>query len=186
MFSGGLFHDQSRFRIRKKKTLIFAFTGGFLEVRSKPPIMRRFVALADFVIGVLLESNVTTPPKITKEIRSSPRVPLELKVEYRRMNTFFSDYTRNISLGGTFIATKAPMPIGTRFKFILSIPSSDEHFELLGEVTWAKAIGDNAGMGICYIWEDEDKRKAFEAQVEALMVENLGSEIARRLLKKDK
>lgn len=111
---------------------------------------------------------------------------MELKVEYRRMNTFFSDYTRNISLGGTFIATKAPMPIGTRFKFILTLPEPAEQFELLGEVTWAKAVGDNAGMGICYVWEDEEKRRAFESRVEAMMAESLGDELSRRLLKKDK
>ena len=30
---------------------------------------------------------------------------IELTVEYKRMNAFFADYTKNISRGGTFIRT---------------------------------------------------------------------------------
>lgn len=120
-----------------------------------------------------------------RENRASPRAPIELKVEYRRVNSFFADYTRNISHGGTFIATKSPLPIGTRFRFLLSLPGSEAPFELLGEVTWAKAEGDNPGMGICFIWTDDELRQQFEASVEKMMEESLGPELSRKLLKKD-
>ncbi|HKO52206.1 MAG TPA: PilZ domain-containing protein, partial [Polyangiaceae bacterium] len=49
--------------------------------------------------------------------RSGFRAPIELKVEYKRLNTFFADYTKNISRGGTFIATDKPLPVGTDFVF---------------------------------------------------------------------
>ena len=45
--------------------------------------------------------------------REAPRQPIELKVEYKRLNTFFADYTKNISKGGTFIKTNRPLPVGT-------------------------------------------------------------------------
>jgi hypothetical protein len=34
------------------------------------------------------------------ERRAETRRPIELKVEYKRLNTFFADYTKNISRGG--------------------------------------------------------------------------------------
>jgi len=40
---------------------------------------------------------------MSEDKRQTERVPIELKVEYKRLNTFFSDYTKNISKGGTFI-----------------------------------------------------------------------------------
>ena len=129
---------------------------------------------------------MNTPPPNFHENRAHPRAPLELKVEYRRVNSFFADYTRNISRGGTFIATKSPLPIGTRFRFLLTRPNPEERFELLGEVTWAKADGDNSGMGICFIWEDDSLRQNFENRVEAMMTASLGPQLSRGLLKKDR
>ena len=55
--------------------------------------------------------------------RSAHRAAIELSVEYKRLNTFFADYTRNISKGGTFIRTERPLAIGTEFVFALSILS---------------------------------------------------------------
>ena len=59
------------------------------------------------------------------ERREQRRAPIELKVEYKRLNTFFFDYTRNISKGGTFIHTERPLPIGTVFVFQLRLPTLD-------------------------------------------------------------
>ena len=43
------------------------------------------------------------------ERRAEVRRPIELKVEYKRLNTFFADYTKNISRGGTFITSRLMM-----------------------------------------------------------------------------
>ncbi|HZZ84945.1 MAG TPA: TIGR02266 family protein [Anaeromyxobacteraceae bacterium] len=122
------------------------------------------------------------------ENRVHPRAPIELKVEYKRLNRFFADYTRNISKGGTFIATARPLPLGTQFVFRLSLPGQPEPIELLGEVIRASAgeEGDPAGMGIRFIFEDERKRAAFAAKVETLMADSLGEELARRLIAQEK
>ena len=57
------------------------------------------------------------------ERRREQRAPIELKVEYKRLNTFFYDYTKNISKGGTFIKTDKPLDIGTVFLFKLQLPA---------------------------------------------------------------
>ncbi len=100
------------------------------------------------------------------------------------MNSFFADYTKNISKGGTFIKTKKPLPIGTRFLFKLTIPRRENPFELLGEVVWSKADGDEPGMGIRFIYGDDRQRTEFEGVVEQLMADSLGPELTEKLLNK--
>jgi type IV pilus assembly protein PilZ len=112
------------------------------------------------------------------------RAPIELKVDYKKLNSFFADYTKNISKGGTFIKTKKPLPIGTRFLFKLTVPQRPIPFELLGEVVWANADGEEAGMGIKFVYTDDSQRSDFENVVEQLMADSLGAELAGRLLNK--
>jgi type IV pilus assembly protein PilZ len=116
--------------------------------------------------------------------RQETRAPIELKVEYRRLNTFFYDYTRNISKGGTFIKTKKPLPVGTMFLFKLFVPALHDPLVLRGEVRWirregevvveAQADGDDPGMGIRLVYDDEKQRTDIDTVVEKLMVESLG------------
>ena len=116
------------------------------------------------------------------ELRNSPRAPIELKVEYRKVNSFFADYTKNISKGGTFINTKKPLPIGTQFLFKLTVPNRDAPFELLGEVAWAKGDGEEPGMGIRFVYSTESQRAEFEGIVERMMFESLGPLLSQKLL----
>jgi type IV pilus assembly protein PilZ len=118
------------------------------------------------------------------ETRHHNRAPIELKVDYKKLNSFFADYTKNISKGGTFIKTKKPLPIGTRFLFKLTVPARDAPFELLGEVVWSKAEGEEPGMGIRFIYSDDRQRRDFESVVERLMSDSLGSELTEKLLNK--
>jgi type IV pilus assembly protein PilZ len=119
-----------------------------------------------------------------QEKRDRGRAPIELKVDYKKLNSFFADYTKNISKGGTFIRTKRTLPIGTRFLFRLAVPGRPAPFELSGEVVHASASGDEAGMGIRFVWADPRDRDAFEGIVEGLMHESLGPLVAQRLLRK--
>lgn len=118
------------------------------------------------------------------EGRTAIRAPIELKVDYKKLNSFFADYTKNISKGGTFIKTKKPLPIGTRFLFKLTVPQRQEPFELLGEVVWATTEGDEAGMGIRFVYSDDSQRSDFEGVVETLMESSLGADLTGRLLQK--
>jgi type IV pilus assembly protein PilZ len=116
--------------------------------------------------------------------REHTRAPIELKVDYKKLNSFFADYTKNISKGGTFIKTKKPLPIGTRFLFKLTVPQRPAPFELLGEVVWSTVEEEEPGMGIKFVYSEDAQRTDFESVVEQLMTDSLGSNLTGRLLKK--
>jgi type IV pilus assembly protein PilZ len=122
--------------------------------------------------------------KTSSEVRQHARAPIELKVDYKKLNSFFADYTKNISKGGTFIKTKKPLPIGTRFLFKLTVPQREAPFELLGEVVWSKSDGEEPGMGIRFIYSGDRQRVDFESVVERLMSDSLGSDLTEKLLNK--
>ncbi len=119
--------------------------------------------------------------------RVHARAPIELKVEYRRLNTFLADYTKNISRGGTFIATDRPLPVGTEFIFALIVPSLAEPLRLRGRVMWTVSPEDAsranpAGMGIEFLYHDEAERREKEAAVERILTRELGDLLATKLL----
>jgi type IV pilus assembly protein PilZ len=119
--------------------------------------------------------------------RFDPRAPIELRVEYKRLNSFFADYTKNISRGGTFIRTEKPLAIGTDFVFKLGIPQLEEPLTLQGKVQWVVMPEEatpeqEAGMGIGFIFESEADRQRVEGSVERLMVDSLGQVLFRKLI----
>jgi len=116
------------------------------------------------------------------ENREHPRAPIELRVDYRKLNSFFADYTKNISKGGTFIRTRKALPVGTRFIFRLAVPGREAPIDLSGEVVHAEPQGEHAGMGIRFVWAGDAERERFGAVVEQLMVESLGPAVAHALL----
>jgi type IV pilus assembly protein PilZ len=130
------------------------------------------------------------------ERREYPRRHIELKVEYKRLNAFFSDYTKNISKGGTFIRTNRPLDVGTEFVFKLFIPKLDEPLAIRGEVKWviteedcargaaASPDGESSldpGMGIRFVYREDDERRAIERTVEKLMIDSLGQLLYSKL-----
>ncbi len=123
------------------------------------------------------------------ERREHPRAPIELKVEYKRLNSFFADYTRNISRGGTFIRTSKPLDIGTEFVFRLTVPRMEEPLLLRGKVQWVVHAADateeqEPGMGIGFIFDREADRQRIESIVERLMIASLGPVLHEKLMKK--
>ncbi len=128
-------------------------------------------------------------PKVTGDKRAAGRAQITLKVDYKRLNSFFADYTKNISKGGTFIGTTKPLEVGTEFRFVLSLPSDREPLTLNGEVVWvvteAEATADKpCGMGIKFRFVRDGEREKVELFVENLMKEALGEHISKKLLAK--
>lgn len=120
--------------------------------------------------------------------RFEARAPIELKVEYKRLNSFFADYTKNISRGGTFIRTDKPLDIGTDFLFKLTVPRMTEALVLNGKVQWVvlpeqATEEQKAGMGIGFIFDSEADRQRVEDIVEKLMVDSLGKVLFKKLIK---
>jgi type IV pilus assembly protein PilZ len=122
-----------------------------------------------------------------QEKRSGERTPIELKVSYKRVNSFFADYTKNISRGGTFIGTERPLPMGTEFVFALDVPGLDGPLRIRGKVIWITEAVDAtkanpAGMGIEFQYKDDRDRRDTEAVVERLLTRELGDHLATGLL----
>lgn len=127
------------------------------------------------------------------DAREDDRAAVTLKVGYTRLNTFFADYTKNISRGGTFIRTNQPLELGTEFIFELTVPAADTpeagelKIQLTGAVKWivteAEATPDKpAGMGIQFVFADEAERTRVQTMVTDLMKASLGEHLAQKLL----
>ena len=100
----------------------------------------------------------------SSENRKSPRLPADVKVDYRTVGSFITDYTRNISQGGIFIRTSLPLDVGERVRLRLTLPDGDAPFALDGVVKWVSTLKDREkhppGMGIEFVdFTDEVKKK---------------------------
>jgi type IV pilus assembly protein PilZ len=127
--------------------------------------------------------------------REHGRQPIELKVEYKRLNSFFSDYTRNISRGGTFIKTSRPLDVGTEFIFKLYVPNLDEPLRIVGRVQWVVTQDDldagrgrgpgEPGMGIRFVYRQPEDKAEIERRVEKVMIDSLGQLLYSRLMEQN-
>jgi type IV pilus assembly protein PilZ len=119
--------------------------------------------------------------------RERPDDAIELVVSYQRMNTFFSDYVKNISRGQTFVATSEPLAVGTEFSLLLGVPDLEAPLALRArviDVTPPERATPEApaGMGIRLTFHDAQERARTDAVIERLMSEHLGHWHAERLL----
>lgn len=116
--------------------------------------------------------------------RVRPRVPIEIRVDYKRVNAFISDFTRDISGTGLFIRTDTPLDIDTECLFTLQVPSLDA-ITLRGRVTRIVEPGaaEEAGMGVELVFDDAAEKQALTDLVDSLMVEHLGNALYQRLVR---
>jgi type IV pilus assembly protein PilZ len=124
--------------------------------------------------------------------REHGRRPIELKVAYKRLNSFFSDYTKNISKGGTFIKTGKPLEAGTEFIFELHVPSMVEPLRIVGRVQWVVTQGDidagasrgatEPGMGIRFVYRRPEDKIEIERKVEKVMIDSMGQLLYSKLM----
>jgi len=123
------------------------------------------------------------------ERRESGRVALEIPIEYERLNALLSDYTYNISRGGTFIRTDRPLQVGTVLSFTIRAPRLAEPIALRGVVRWVVEPDDapgtrRAGMGIEFVYGAPAQKEAIETRLDRLMVQSLGPAAFEKLMGK--
>jgi uncharacterized protein (TIGR02266 family) len=78
------------------------------------------------------------------------RIPFSVEVEYRTASSFLVAYSANLSKGGIFLETPAPLAIGTELALKFTVPRFGT-VEVRGLVCWVRPIpqeGKPAGMGI--------------------------------------
>ncbi|MCX7808337.1 MAG: TIGR02266 family protein, partial [Deltaproteobacteria bacterium] len=105
-----------------------------------------------------------------QDTRKDKRAPVSLKVKYKSatLEEFVEQYSRDISLGGIFIKSKQPMPVGTLLKFELQLKDESKLIQGVGRVVWkrdpSEATSEDrpAGMGIKFIKMDPESRKLVE------------------------
>jgi type IV pilus assembly protein PilZ len=112
--------------------------------------------------------------------------PIELRVQYKRLNSFFADYAKNIRRGRTFIATDRLLAVGTDFVFKLEVPGLPDGLVLRGKVQWVVTPdppGLGSGMGIGFVFESDADRQRVDAIVETLMTQSLGPALFEKLVR---
>jgi type IV pilus assembly protein PilZ len=100
--------------------------------------------------------------------RGDARVKARLKVRFKSMNAFISEYTHNISKGGIFIRTKNLCSLRDKVEVVLILPESEKEINLLGEVIHVvpedKATAQKpTGMGIQISRINDEDRALIES-----------------------
>ncbi len=109
-----------------------------------------------------------------KDKRRQLRHPVILKVDYRDINRFFTDFAENLSVGGMFIATRNPLPPGTNLTVEFMLPDSSVKVKTRAEVMWSrkhpKSPSQKKGMGIRFQELTSDDKKKIDLLVSKLKV----------------
>jgi uncharacterized protein (TIGR02266 family) len=81
--------------------------------------------------------------------RIDPRYERQLDVEVVSEGKKHTSRTVNISLGGMFLDSAAPLEIGATVQLRFALPTQPEPVEVAGDVRWVvKKDGANNGIGI--------------------------------------
>lgn len=106
-----------------------------------------------------------------KERRIQKRVSAEVKIDYRTVGSFITDYAANISNGGVFVATSLPMSVDQKVRLRITLPGHDLPFALEGVVRWSRPAVEgevNPGMGIEFVDFDDVLKNELEQFVGGL------------------
>jgi uncharacterized protein (TIGR02266 family) len=101
--------------------------------------------------------------------RRAPRELLTLKVEYTDAGELVSDYTENISAGGTFVLTSRLLPEGTEVRLVLSFPGLIKPLPITGVVKWTRTEPpEERGVGVQFDLSSEETRARLDEIVERI------------------
>jgi uncharacterized protein (TIGR02266 family) len=109
------------------------------------------------------ESALAAAPQSDADRRRSPRVLVDLEVDFASEDNYLFAYITDISVTGIFVRTTSPESPGTYLNLRFS-PDDSGPIELEGEVIWVNpyrpGTPDNLhpGMGIRFAWLDDELR----------------------------
>jgi uncharacterized protein (TIGR02266 family) len=109
------------------------------------------------------------------ETRVFPRLSSRFKVSWNSPRDFLVTYSENISSGGIFVATEAPVALREVVELSLELPDGQGPAKTYAEVVQritpeqAKAKGRVAGAGLQFIGSDDEFRKRLDACLENLL-----------------
>jgi len=97
-----------------------------------------------------------------RHFRGKSRAGKRVDLSFRRADgkgDLVDAVTRNIGVGGAYILTDQPEPVGTRLEVHIRIPGDDPPIPVQAEVRWTTAPEDDedsAGMGVRFLDIDVD------------------------------
>ncbi len=73
--------------------------------------------------------------------RETPRVPCNIDVDYTTQDQKYTNTILDISPAGVFIETDDPPEVGQKITLIFSFLTSEDHFDVAGEIVWRSSQG---------------------------------------------
>ena len=96
----------------------------------------------------------------------SVRVPTRIRVGFESYGEIRESLMTNVSRGGLFITTPAPLPLGTKLRVQIRIAESQDVLDLQGEVAWQNSgpglVSEELGMGIQLVRLTPEEEKAVD------------------------
>jgi uncharacterized protein (TIGR02266 family) len=111
--------------------------------------------------------------------RTDPRIPKTLFLTYQDSESFIKASTikastGNLSVGGLFIKTDAPLNPGEQFLLDLKLPDTAKPISVTCEVAWAKEKNDeaqgSAGMGVKFLEMSETDEHTLTQYINNVMI----------------
>ena len=75
------------------------------------------------------------------DYREDSRIPCFLPVDYSTKDRVYQDFINNLSNGGVFIETVAPLRTGQSISLIFSVPSLEKSFKISGKIIRSEEDG---------------------------------------------
>lgn len=88
------------------------------------------------------------PDHFRARARADMRVVVKWRPKTASTGTEVDATTKNLGVGGAFLPTPVPLPVGTEVIVLLSSPTSWDPLELPAVVRWITETGDDTGMGV--------------------------------------
>jgi uncharacterized protein (TIGR02266 family) len=99
--------------------------------------------------------------------RRQPRLPISLEVAYRTAGAFLVSYSINLSKGGIFLETAAPLQIGEHVSLKFDVPGVGP-LEVDGTVAWVRSGSHDGlpdGMGVQFNQLDQQYGEVIDEMV---------------------
>lgn len=72
----------------------------------------------------------------TVRTREHPRYEVSIPVDCSTRHVFLSNHVCNISRGGLFIRSEAPLPLNSEVSLVLRLPETEQSIRATGRVIW--------------------------------------------------
>jgi type IV pilus assembly protein PilZ len=101
--------------------------------------------------------------------RRTPRVRCREKIEFHNSKTFVSSCLLDITAGGVFIETDAPLPMDAQCALRLNIPGDQATMNMPGHAVWIKQRANSmpTGMGVHCINLSPEQASKIQGFIEA-------------------